>query len=66
MGETTTRCNQVGCDLPATHRVFWPGKPPAPTCVGHERIAVGIGRAMGLHVHSEQLEATEGECPSNR
>ena len=50
------KCNQIGCDEVATHKVFWPGREPLPTCKEHTQIAVRIAWSMGLYVHTEEIE----------
>lgn len=61
------KCNQIGCDNVATHRVFWPGNHPLPTCKEHVAVAEGIGRALGIYVHIEEIPHDTGrEGESNR
>lgn len=61
------KCNQMGCSSIATHRVFWPGREPLPTCWFHVQIAIGIANSMGLYVHAEEMPydaSREGENSS--
>ena len=48
------KCNQVGCELPATHEYVWPttGEKKC-SCGEHTKAAQNILRVLGI----------QGECP---
>lgn len=46
-------CDSNDCDKPATHRGFWPGRPPMFWCDGCKDRGLDIASAMGLHLHTE-------------
>jgi len=48
-------CEQQGCDLPTTWRVFWPGKTTC-MCTLHLRHAESVAKAMGFELTSELVE----------
>lgn len=52
--EMMRECCNVGCNQPATHRVFWPGQGAKEMCDEHMAKAKRIADAMGfsLHVHA--------------
>ena len=55
----------MGCDNIATHIVYWPGSSPPPrSCKEHAQLAYGIGAAMGMVIHIEEIPydpSREGE-----
>lgn len=61
------KCGQMGCNDTATHRVFWPGNRPIPTCLDHTKLAQQTANAIGLYVHVEEIkDDTGGEGEGNR
>ena len=52
------KCGQQKCDKEATHRFFWPGAEPLPSCSECKAKALGAARAMGFHLHVEELPTT--------
>lgn len=50
------KCGQQTCNKEATHRFFWPGKTePTSACSECKAKALNISRAMGFHLHVEDL-----------
>lgn len=49
------RCLTVECGADATHRVFWPGKPPGGMCTPCEARAKTVSNVMGFHLHTEVM-----------
>ncbi len=50
------KCEQVGCDVDATARMYWPGRKPTLVCLLHHSKALAVAEAMGFHLHTEPLD----------
>jgi hypothetical protein len=54
-------CNTITCDEPATHVVYWPGKPSRHFCEACKDRALRIAHAMDFLLVTEELpQATAG------
>ncbi len=56
-------CEQVGCDVDAVARMYWPGHPPTLLCFLHELKAVTLADAMGFYLHVEPLDPNFDPSP---
>jgi len=52
-------CGQLDCEKEATHRLFWPGKDPAPSCEEHKELGVTLSLAMGFSLFVDDLPDDE-------
>jgi hypothetical protein len=52
-------CRQHGCEKPATHRMFWPGREPTPQCEEHAEKGKAVGEFMGVYIHIEPRQFPE-------
>lgn len=58
---TEKKCNQKGCDAPASYRFTWPGNDEAFICEGHVAKLRGIANAMGMYLQVAALDLAEKE-----
>lgn len=56
-------CGSVTCQQPATLRMFWPGRPPQPTCAACLQRARGVAEVMGFYLHAEFYGFSDREVP---
>lgn len=54
-----SECEQAICKGTASHRVFWPGRPPLLVCDPCKDKALGVGQAIGLFVYTEPMQVTD-------
>ncbi len=50
------KCEQIGCDVDATARMYWPGAKPVVVCPMHHNLALALAQAMGFYLHVAMLD----------
>ena len=52
-------CGTNECNATAINQIYWPGKPPMPTCEFCTKRARNIAQAMGFYLHVSKLANEE-------